>query len=58
MGRIPRFPAFPGESVDHERYRSSDRSGIVRASRHHDDDAVRALRTKSRDAKYPGGPSG
>src|SRR6476469_8076777 len=46
MGRISRFPAFPGESMGHERNRSADRSGIVGTSGYHDDDAVLALRAE------------
>ena len=58
MGRVSRLPAFPGESVGHERYRSADGSGIVGTSGYHDDDAVFSLRTESRGEEYPGGASG
>jgi hypothetical protein len=58
MGGISRFPAFPGESMGHERNQSADRSGIVATSGYHDDDAVLALRAESRGEKYPGGAPG
>jgi hypothetical protein len=57
LGRVPRFPAFPSESVGHEGYRSPDRSGIVGASEYHDDDAIRPLRSQSRGEEHPGGAS-